>query len=79
MISAQINTAIDDVKAITGDDSGAKKNLMDLLLYFFSKEIHMPLDKLTPEEKETLISIFERSGRYNAELRNMTKGRRKKR
>lgn len=79
MIAAQINAAIEDVKAITGDDSSAKKNLMDMLLYFFSKEIRMPLDKLTPKEKETLISIFERSGRYKAELRNMTKGRKKKR
>ena len=79
MIAAQINTAIEDVKAITDDDSSAKKNLIDLLLYFFSKELRIPLDKLTREEKETLISIFERSGRYKAELRNMTKGRKKKR
>ena len=78
MIASQINAAIEDVKSITGDDGGTKKNLMDLLLYYFSKEIRMPLDKLTAEEKEMLMSIFERSGRYKAELRNMTKGRKKK-
>ena len=79
MISSQINTAIEDVRSITEEAGGTKKNLMDLLMYYFSKEIRMPLDKLTSEEKEMLMSIFERSGRYKAELRNMTKGRRKKR
>ena len=79
MIASQINAAIEEVKAINNEDGGAKKNLMDLLLYYFSKELRMPLDKLSADEKETLISIFERSGRYKAELRGMTKGRRKKR
>ncbi len=37
----------------------------------------MPLDKLTYEEKYMLMSIFECSERYKAELRNMTKGRKK--
>ena len=79
MISSQINTAIEDVRSITEEAGGTKKNLIDLLMYYFSKEIRMPLDKLTAEEKEELMSIFERSGRNKAELRNMTKGRRKKR
>ena len=79
MIASRFNSIVEDVASITNDTGGAKKNLMDLLLYYFSKEIRMPLDKLTSEEKETLMSIFERSGRYKAELRNMTKGRKKKR
>lgn len=79
MIASQINAAIEEVKAINNEDGGTKKNLMDLLLYYFSKELRMPLDKLSADEKKTLISIFERSGRYKAELRGMTKGRRKKR
>ena len=78
MIASQINAAIEDVKSITNEEGSTKKNLLDLLLYFFSKEIRIPLDKLTSEEKQVLISIFERSGRYKAELRNMTKGRKKR-
>lgn len=78
MIASQINTAIEDVRSITEETGGTKKNLMDLLMYYFSKEIRMPLDKLTSEEKQVLISIFERSGRYKAELRSMTKGRKKR-
>lgn len=74
-----LNAIVEDVASITNEGGGAKKNLMDLLLYYFSKEIRMPLDKLTSEEKDMLMSIFERSGRYKAELRNMTKGRKKKR
>ena len=79
MIASRFNSIVEDVASITDDANGTKKNLMDLLLYYFSKEIRMPLDKLTSEEKEVLMSIFERSGRYKAELRNMTKGRKKKR
>ena len=78
MIASQINAAIEDVKSITNEEGSTKKNLMDLLLYYFSKEIRMPLDKLTSDEKQVLISIFERSGRYKAELRSITKGRKKK-
>ena len=79
MIASQFNSIVEDVASITNEAGGTKKNLMDLLLYYFSKEIRIPLDKLTSEEKDMLMSIFERSGRYKAELRNMTKGRRKKR
>ena len=79
MIASRFNSIVENVASITNEAGGAKKNLMDLLLYYFSKEIRMPLDKLTSEEKDMLMSIFERSGRYKAELRNMTKGRRKKR
>ena len=78
MIASQFNSIVEDVASITNEAGGTKKDLMDLLLYYFSKEIHIPLDKLTSEEKDMLMSIFERSGRYKAELRNMTKGRWKK-
>ncbi len=77
MIASRFNSIVEDVASITNETGATKKNLMDLLLYYFSKEIRMPLDKLTSEEKEVLMSIFERSGRYKAELRNMTKGRKK--
>ena len=66
MIVSCFNSIVEDVASITNEAGGAKKNLMDLLLYYFSKEIRMPLDKLTSEEKDMLISIFERSGRYKA-------------
>ena len=79
MIASQFNSIVENVASITNEAGGTKKNLMDLLLYYFSKEIRIPLDKLTSEEKDMLMSIFERSGRYKAELRNMTKGRKKKR
>ena len=78
MIAEQISNTINEVRAINDNGDGTKKNLLDLLMYYFAKELRMPLDKFTAEEKEMLKSIFERSGRYKAELRNITKGRKKK-
>ena len=72
-----LNSVVEDVTAINNEDGGNKKHLLELLLYYFSKELRMPLDKFTPEEIEMLKGIFERSGRYKAELRSMNKGRKK--
>ena len=58
MIASRFNSIVEDVDSITNETGGTKKNLMNLLLYYFSKEIRMPLDKLTSEEKDMLISIF---------------------
>ena len=63
-LASRFNSIVEDVASITNETGGTKKNLMNLLLYYFSKEIRMPLDKLTSEEKDMLMSIFERSGRY---------------
>lgn len=69
-ISHKINEVIDDVNSYNG-------NLLDLLTYYFCREIKLPLNALSSEELQTIHALFQRSGRYKAELRRFHKGRKK--
>lgn len=69
-ISDKINEVIDDVNSYNG-------NLLDLLTYYFCREIKLPLNALSSEELQTIHALFQRSGRYKAELRRFHKGRKK--
>lgn len=69
-ISDKINEVIDDVNSYNG-------NLLDLLTYYFCREIKLPLSALSCEEIQTMHALFQRSGRYKAELRRFHKGRKK--
>ena len=58
MIASCFNSIVEDVASLTNETGGTKKNLMDLLLYYFSKEIRMSLDKLTSDEKDMLTHWY---------------------
>lgn len=69
-ITDKINEVIDDVNSYNG-------NLLDLLTYYFCREIKLPLSALSNEEIQTMHALFQRSGRYKTELRRFHKGRKK--
>lgn len=69
-ISDKINEVIDDINNYNG-------NLLDLLTYYFCREIKLPLHEMSSEEIQTIHALFQRSGRYKAELRHFHKGRKK--
>lgn len=52
-------------------------NLLDLLMYYFCKEIRLSLSSLSSEEIQTMYALFQRSGRYKSEARLFRKGRKK--
>lgn len=61
-ITDKINETFDDINNYNG-------NLIDLLMYYFCKEIHLPLSSLSNEEIQTMRALFQRSGRYNSETK----------
>ena len=69
-ITDKINEAFDDINNYNG-------NLLDLLMYYFCKEIRLPLSSLSSEEMQTMRALFQRSGRYKSEARLFHKGRKK--
>ena len=69
-ITDKINEAFDDINNYNG-------NLLNLLMYYFCKEIRLPLSSLSSEEIQTLRALFQRSGRYKSEARLFRKGRKK--
>lgn len=69
-ITDKINETFDDINNYNG-------NLIDLLLYYFCKEIHLPLSSLSSDEIQTMRALFQRSGRYKSEARLFRKGRKK--
>ncbi|MDE7203054.1 MAG: helix-turn-helix domain-containing protein [Lachnospiraceae bacterium] len=69
-ITDKINETFDDINNYNG-------NLIDLLMYYFCKEIHLPLSSLSSEEIQTMRALFQRSGRYKSEARLFRKGRKK--
>ncbi len=69
-ITDKINEAFDDINNYNG-------NLLDLLMYYFCKEIRLPLSSLSSEEMQTMRALFQRSGRYKSEARLFRKGRKK--
>lgn len=52
--------------------------VMDTILYFFSKEIGLPLARITDEERAVLSALFTRGTRYKKDLKKVS-ARRKKR
>ena len=54
-ITDKINEAFDDINNNNG-------NLLDLLMYYFCKEIRLLLSSLSSEEMPTMRALFQRSG-----------------
>lgn len=67
----------DKINEVIGDVNSYNGNLLDLLTYYFCREIKLPLSALSNEEIQTMHALFQRSGRYKAELRRFHKGRKK--
>ena len=70
-ITDKINETFDDINNYNG-------NLLDLLMYYFCKEIRLPLSSLSSEKIQTMRALFQRSGRYKSEARLFRKGRKNK-
>ena len=77
LIADEFNKVLDDLEREYSADEKPNKNLMNLLFYYFTRELKMPRNRLTVEEVSVLEGIFLRSGRYKEQLRQMNKGRRK--
>ena len=77
LIADEFNKVLDDLEREYSADEKPNKNLMNLLFYYFTRELKMPRNRLTAEEVYVLEGIFLRSGRYKEQLRQMNKGRRK--
>lgn len=58
-ITDKINEVFDDADNYNG-------NLIDLLMYYFCKEIRLPLNSLSSEKVHMLRTLFQRSGRYKS-------------
>ena len=77
LIADEFNKVLDDLEREYSADEKPNKNLMNLLFYYFTRELKMPRNRLTAGEVSVLEGIFLRSGRYKEQLRQMNKGRRK--